>query len=135
MPQKIAELSIRDIFAETILKNPIPELATQSQKRQEEIVCSRVRMSILHADIISFTQDGRVQVELGSQHLNNSYISTLPLRVIKSTFALIAAEANISNSDIEAVMITKQTGVLRDKIIAYLPNQAFADRLRYCILE
>ena len=124
----VREPTIQDEFKKSILQNPISDATVE---RQAEIILSRVRLSVFKSFPVSPTadQNGKVEIELGKGHLDNSYVSKLPLSLIKTAFAVIAQEANIPNNDIQGVMIVKQPGLLRNKVIVHIPSVESAEKI------
>ncbi len=125
---KVSSPTIQDNFNKSVLQNPI---SNEPPERQAEVVLSRVRLGLLQGFPVSSVADenGAIAFELAKGHLNNSYLTKLPLPLIKSAFAVIAQQAGITDGAAQAVMIVKKPGFFRDKVVAYLPNEEFMQKL------
>lgn len=125
---KVSEPTIQDEFKKSILQNPISDAKPE---RQAEIVLSRVRLALLQGFPVSswINEKEKIPFELGKGHWDNSYIAKLPLPLIKASFAAIAQDSGIPNDEIQSVIIVKQPGFLRDKVIVHMPNEAFMDKM------
>ena len=130
MVTRVSRLTMQDEFKNSIRQNPISD---ESLIRQAEIALSRVRLSVANALQISDDETGRAAFELGRRHLQNGYIAKLPLSVIKTAFSLLAEQSGLSEAAIQSVMIVKQPGIFRDKVIAHVPSKEFMDKIAVAI--
>lgn len=116
---KVCAPTIQDEFKKSIYQN---QISNEALSKQADVVRCSVGLGLRQGFPVSMNENNTVQFELGKGHLDNSYISKLPLPLIKTAFALIAQKAGVADEDARNIMIVKQRGLLRDKVIAYIPE-------------